>query len=108
MSDNSYLSLNGLKTLVNNVKSYTDDSANEVLKTAKDYTDEEIAKGGVDGKSAYEIWLEQGNTGTEEDFLASLKGDKPVKGEDYFTEEDKAELVTDVLEALPTWEGGSF
>lgn len=36
------------------------------------------------------------------------KGDKPVKGEDYFTEEDKAELVTEVLEALPTWEGGSF
>lgn len=36
------------------------------------------------------------------------KGDKPVKGEDYFTESDKAELVTDVLEALPAWEGGSF
>ena len=26
------------------------------------------------GKSAYEIWLENGNTGTEEDFLNSLKG----------------------------------
>lgn len=36
------------------------------------------------------------------------KGDKPVKGEDYFTEEDKTELVTDVLEALPTWQGGSY
>ena len=29
---------------------------------------------GKDGKSAYEIWLEQGNTGTEADFLESLKG----------------------------------
>ena len=29
---------------------------------------------GADGKSAYEIWLEQGNSGTEQDFLASLKG----------------------------------
>lgn len=29
---------------------------------------------GVDGKSAYQIWIEQGNTGTEEDFLNSLKG----------------------------------
>lgn len=29
----------------------------------------------TDGKSAYEIWLEQGNEGTEEDYLASLKGD---------------------------------
>ena len=33
-------------------------------------------KDGKDGKSAYEIWLEAGNTGTEEDFLNSLKGEK--------------------------------
>ena len=26
------------------------------------------------GKSAYEIWLDEGNTGTEQDFLDSLKG----------------------------------
>ena len=30
---------------------------------------------GEDGKSAYEIWLEQGNTGTEQDFLDSLRGE---------------------------------
>lgn len=29
---------------------------------------------GEDGKSAYEIWLEAGNTGTEDDFLEWLKG----------------------------------
>ena len=29
---------------------------------------------GADGKSAYRIWLDEGNTGTEADFLASLKG----------------------------------
>lgn len=29
---------------------------------------------GKEGKSAYEIWLEQGNSGTEQDFLDSLKG----------------------------------
>jgi len=29
---------------------------------------------GVNGKSAYELWLEDGNTGTVEDFLNSLKG----------------------------------
>ena len=29
---------------------------------------------GIDGKSAYQIWLEAGNTGTEEDYLNSLKG----------------------------------
>ena len=33
---------------------------------------------GSDGKSAYEIWLEAGNTGTVDDYLESLKG---VKGE---------------------------
>lgn len=30
--------------------------------------------GRIDGLSAYEVWLEQGNEGTEEEFLASLKG----------------------------------
>lgn len=35
---------------------------------------------GDDGKSAYEIWLEQGNTGTQEDFLNWLKYNKePVE-----------------------------
>ena len=29
---------------------------------------------GNDGKSAYEIWLDDGNEGTEQDFLESLKG----------------------------------
>lgn len=38
--------------------------------------------------------------------ITAIKGDK---GDPYtLTEEDKAELVADVLEALPTWEGGSF
>ena len=30
---------------------------------------------GPDGKSAYEVWLEQGNVGTEADFLESIKGE---------------------------------
>ena len=30
---------------------------------------------GPQGLSAYEVWLEEGNTGTEEDFFAALKGD---------------------------------
>ena len=48
------------------------------------------------GKSAYEVWLDQGNTGTEQDFLDSLRGEDgkdgadgkdgytPIKGVDYF------------------------
>lgn len=30
---------------------------------------------GADGKSAYQIWLDNGNTGTEQDFLKSLRGE---------------------------------
>lgn len=37
-----------------------------------------------------------------------LKGYTPVKGTDYWTESDKAEIVDDVLAALPTWMGGSY
>lgn len=36
---------------------------------------------GEDGKSAYEIWLGQGNSGSEQDFLDSLKGEKGEQGE---------------------------
>ena len=35
---------------------------------------------GTPGKSAYEIWLEQGNTGTEQEFLDSLKGTPGTPG----------------------------
>lgn len=35
---------------------------------------------GSNGKSAYEIWLELGNEGTEEEFIASLKGPKGDTG----------------------------
>lgn len=31
---------------------------------------------GIPGQSTYELWLEQGNVGSEEDFLLSLKGEK--------------------------------
>ena len=35
---------------------------------------------GRDGESAYEIWISEGNTGTEEEFLESLKGEKGDDG----------------------------
>lgn len=38
----------------------------------------------------------------------NIKGPAPVKGTDYFTASDKQELVSDVLAALPTWNGGSY
>ena len=36
------------------------------------------------------------------------KGDTPQKGTDYWTASDKQGIVTDVLNALPTWTGGSY
>lgn len=35
-------------------------------------------------------------------------GHTPEKGVDYWTVEDKAGIVSDVLAALPTWEGGAY
>ncbi len=35
---------------------------------------------GAPGKSAYDLWLDAGNVGTEADFFASLKGDKGDPG----------------------------
>lgn len=51
-----------------------------VRKLIHDYLPSDIASG-EDGKSAYEIWKENGHpTGTEEEFLASLKGNKGDTG----------------------------
>lgn len=75
---------------------------------------------GDNGKSAYEVAVENGYEGTVEEWLESLKGEPgkdgepgqpghtPVKGVDYFTAADKAEFVQDVLEALPAAEGVAF
>ena len=35
---------------------------------------------GRDGESAYEIWISEGNSGTVQQFLESLKGDKVDDG----------------------------
>lgn len=58
---------------------------------------------GTAGKSAYEIALDHGFEGSEEEWLESLNGTdgyKPVKGTDYWTETDKAEIKSYVNEAI--------
>lgn len=42
------------------------------------------------------------------DGAAGADGHTPVKGTDYWTEDDQQDIVNDVLAALPTWEGGSY
>lgn len=39
-----------------------------------------LQESGRQGYSAYEIWLKQGNIGTEEDFINSLKGERGEQG----------------------------
>lgn len=62
------------------------------IETGETYIDigtERIATGGSgnDGKSAYEIWLEQGNIGTEQEFLDSLKASGTGEGSCLLTEQ---------------------
>jgi hypothetical protein len=67
-------------------------------------------KDGKDGKSAYEIAVKNGFEGTEAEWLKSLHGKDgktPVKGTDYWTEEDKEEIVADVLEQITESGGGN-
>ncbi len=77
----------------------------------------------IRGFSAYEVAVANGFVGTVEEWLESLrgepgpkgdpgeKGDKgdpghtPVKGTDYFTDADKAELVQSVIAGLPKYAG---
>ncbi len=90
------------------------------------------------GASAYELAVQNGYKGTELQWLASLRGPEgpqgvpgvqgpqgipgpkgpqgdvgpagstPVKGEDYFTDSDREEMVQAVLAALPVAEEASF
>lgn len=45
-----------------------------------DYFDGAKGADGANGLSAYEVWLKNGNTGTEEDYLQSLKGQNGIDG----------------------------
>lgn len=56
---------------------------------------------GLAGKSAYEIWLEQGHTGSETDFLNSLKGEQGLKGDDGTTLPSGVVLTTDLDKTTP-------
>ena len=54
----------------------------------------------LNGESAYNIAVKNGFVGTEQEWLDSLKGDSPVKGIDYWTETDIAEIKSYVDDAI--------
>lgn len=56
------------------------DGTSDTLGVVKGDTGEQGATGET-GASAYDIWIAAGNTGTESDFLSSLKGEKGDIGE---------------------------
>ena len=76
---------------------------------------------GADGKSAYQVAIDNGYIGTEAEWLASLKGERgepgeagytPIKGKDYFTDAEIAEIKqectyddTDLSNRVTTLEG---
>lgn len=37
-----------------------------------------------------------------------ISGKTPARGTDYWTDTDKAEIVQEVMAALPAWTGGSY
>ena len=51
----------------------------QIEAAVKKYLDENPVSG-ADGKSAYDIWIEHGNTGSVDDFIVSLKGDPGADG----------------------------
>ena len=60
---------------------------------------------GRDGLSAYEVAKENGFTGTEQEWLESLKGPAGPKGDPYvLTQADKNEIAEIVAEKIPLYD----
>ena len=75
------------------------------LALAKKYTDDTLAGlgslKGKDGKSAYQIALDNGFIGTETAWLESLKGVKGDPGNDYvLTDTDKSEIANIAIDNI--------
>lgn len=65
----------------------------------------------VDGKLRYngsDVGLKGDKGADGADGKDGTNGKTPVKGTDYWTAADKAEIVNDTLAALPKWTGGSY
>ena len=75
------------------------------LALAKKYTDDTLAGlgslQGKDGKSAYQIALDNGFVGTETEWLESLKGERGTDGQDYvLTDTDKTEIANIAIDNI--------
>lgn len=77
------------------------------LHDGKDGADGVDGKDGADGKSAYQIAVEAGYTGTETEWLASLKGDTGEDGTDGFSPSAKVEKTGSVVTITMTDKDGT-
>jgi hypothetical protein len=94
-----------IKSLIDNKldSSTLGDAVDEALAQAK-------ASGEFDGTSVTHSWsgttlIVTSASGTSSADLKGAKGDSPVRGTDYWTPADKAEMVNDVISALPKYNG---
>ena len=88
------------------------------LAAAKKYTKDSLEGAGAikgqDGKSAYQIWLDEGNIGSEQDFLNNLKGgpyellkiestetSKTLNPNIYYSFDEVETLIIDFAEGTP-------
>ena len=63
---------------------------------AKKYVDLKVEEAGLQGKSAYEIAVENGFQGTEQEWLESLKGETPNLAS-YYSEENLIALTSEEI-----------
>lgn len=89
-------------------------SAEQIASAVEEYMKNNPISGGVDAEQLTQAVNAALQTAKESGVFDGPQGDPgkdgktPVRGEDYYTEEDKAETVNAVLSALPTWDGGSY
>ena len=94
---------------------------NQIQSEDVGYTNPALPNGITNVKMALDELVPKSHTHSNKDTLDKLSdlngklqyngsdvGLKPIKGTDYWTEADKAEIVADTIAALPTWNGGGY
>ena len=87
-------SVNGAGELI--IELVSGETINAGVVQGADGADGADGANGTNGDSAYDIWLAQGNTGTEADFLASLQGADGADGADGSNLTNELAFTTDV------------
>lgn len=60
---------------------------------------QKLENGEFNGLTAYQVAVNLGFTGTEDEWINSLKAKSPVKGKDYFTNEDILAIINELKES---------